>query len=281
MNSSLGLHRDCDEETHRAASESPDSCPGLKQLLKVIVVSAAVCVCSGCFTSNDSGSFAKAIEPFPPVFLTGPVAGILTNAGAFSARIILSNDLRSPNKIAGELFVRDGKLLFAAEPGKKDKSHSGAFAYLYNLENPQSFVWSEALQGYARVSLHAVPTNLTISKGIGGLQKIDGHVCSTAEAVVKMSDGTSSNFQVMQALDLNRLPLRVNSLSTIPPFSVTLSKVHVGPPPADLFTPPSGFTEYKSPEMMVTELIMRQHNLRRPSGPSTSTDTLYDSRNRR
>ncbi len=75
---------------------------------------------SGCFSSSDSKNISGiAVEALPPVFLTGPAAAVLTNAGAFSAHVVMSNHLRMPKTVSGELFARAGKLLFAAEPGGK------------------------------------------------------------------------------------------------------------------------------------------------------------------
>ncbi len=140
-------------------------------------------------------------------------------------------------------------------------------------------MWSEALQGYAQTVLNISPTNLVIQQVNEALQKMDGHVCDSAQAVVQMSDGSSAAFSIFRALDLNRFPIRISSLSNAAPFSLTFSKIRTEPPPADLFTPPTDFTKYNSPEVMVTELIMRQHNLRRHSTPPS--ETIYDSQNRK
>jgi hypothetical protein len=233
----------------------------------------------GCSTRREKNPFSGGtIEPLPPAFLTGPAAALLTNAGAFSAHVVLSNSLRTPKTISGELFVADAKLLFAAEPPKKNPG--GAFAYVSDLVNRQGFVWSEALQGYAPASLHATPTNLIIQKEPGGLQKFDGHVCQSTEALVQMSDGSQAALRVYRALDLNRFPLHIETISNASPFTLTLSNIRPTAPPPDVFTPPTDFTKYASPEVMVTELIMRQHNLRRRPAPYSS-ETIYDSRNRR
>jgi len=232
---------------------------------------------NGCSSTNDSKNITgSAIEPLPPIFLAGPVAALLTNAGGFSAHVVMSNDLRTLKTVSGELFVRDGMLLFAAEPSPKNSS--GAFAYVADLINRQGFVWSEALQGYAPTRLSGMPAGLSTHLR-DGLVKVGGHPCQVEQAVVKMSDDSTSSFQVFRALDLNRVPVLINSISNSPPFALSLSKIRAVPPPADVFTPPADFTKYDSAEMMVTELIMRQHNLRRR--PVTSGETLYDSQHRK
>jgi hypothetical protein len=228
---------------------------------------------NGCFSSDESRNLASAIEPLPPVFLVGPVAALLTNAGGFSAHVVLSNDVRRLKTVTGELFVREGKLLFAADP--LTKNSGGAFVYVADLVDHQGFVWSEALQGYAPVSLSGSPADLSTHLE-DGLVKIDGHPCQVVQASVKMNDGSTNSFRVFRALDLNRVPVLITSSSNSPTLTLSLSKIRPGLPPADVFTPPPDFTKYTSPEMMVTELIMRQHNLVRR--PSSASETIYNSR---
>src|SRR5436190_12336982 len=228
---------------------------------------------NGCFSTDDSKNLGSTVEPLPPVFLVGPVAALLTNAGGFSAHVVLSNDVRRLKAVTGELFVRDGKLLFAADP--LNKNSGGAFVYVADLVEHQGFVWSEALQGYAPVSLSGSPAGLSTHLN-DGLVKIDGHPCQVEQAIVKMSDGSTNSFRVFRALDLNRVPVLISSSSNSPAITLSLSKIRPGSPPADLFTPPPDFTKYTSPEMMLTELIMRQHNLVRR--PTSASETIYNSR---
>ena len=245
----------------------------LKPLRLILPMLLAAGLFSGCFSSKNSKNISRGtIEALPPAFLTGPAAALLTNAGGFRAHVVVSNDLRMAKPVSGELFVRDGKLLFAAEPEKKNAG--GAFLFVSDLSNRQGFVWSEALQGYAPLTLNVWPTNLVNQQNASGLQRFEGHVCQSAEAVVQMSDGSQARFQLMRALDLNRIPIHISSISNASGFSLTFSKIQPAAPPADVFTPPTDFTKYNSPEMMVTELIMRQHNLRRR--PGSTSEPVYD-----
>ena len=234
---------------------------------------------TGCFSSSDSKNFSgSSIETLPPVFLTGPPAALLTNAGSFSAHIVMSNQFRASKTLAGELFVRDGKLLFAAEPRKNNPG--GAFAYVADLVNGQGFVWSEALQGYAPVHLSSIPSSLSTHLN-DSLTKLDGHPCQVEEAIVKMSDGSTASFKAFRALNFNRVPLLITSISNSPPVELSLSKIRPTAPPADVFAPPTDFTKYDSAETMVTELILRQHNLRRRSSGGGATEPPVYDRNRR
>lgn len=217
----------------------------------------------------------------PPVFLSGPAAVLLTNRDGFSAHIVLSHDSASPleKNSSGELLGREGKLLFAPEQGKREKKYSSAgFSFISDVGKRQSFVLSEALQGYAPASMEVGATNVAINTKSTTDKKIDGHMCELEEATVAMSDGSHGSFQVLRAADLKGFPLRISSISNTAPFTVSFSKIRIESPSAELFAPPRSFTKYDNVEMMVTELILRQHKLK--GGPAAGTEPVHDYRNR-
>jgi len=218
-----------------------------------------------------------ALAPLPPNFLTGPASALFTNIGGFSAHLVMSN--HSPvavnSTVSGELLCREGKLLFAAEPQKSEKKR-GAFLFISDVRNRQGLVISEALQGYAPASASVGPTNLIVHPGM--TTRIDGHACEVEEAIVDMSDGSRGSFLVFRAIGLNRFPISIISRSNTASFTLSFSKIRIETPPAELFAPPNGFTKYVSPEMMLTELIIRQHKLKRRG--TESTEPEYDYKNR-
>jgi hypothetical protein len=129
------------------------------------------------------------------------------------------------------------------------------------------FVLSDALQGYAPIAATAVVTNLVLQAANAGSQRVSGHPCEPATAAIQMSDGTTVDFQVQRATDLKGFPVQIEH-GTKGVSTLTLSKVRLDPPPADLFSLPEGFTKYPTPEAMADELAARQNNIRRRnSGP--------------
>jgi hypothetical protein len=232
------------------------------------------CSSTPAYDRNDG----MALAPLPPNFLTGPASALLTNIGGFSAHLVMSN--HSPvavdSTISGELLGREGQLLFAAEPRKAERKR-GAFLFVSDVRNRQGLVISEALQGYAPATGNVGPTNLMIHPGMA--TRIGGHACEAEEAIVDMSDGSRASFLVFRAIDLNRFPISIISRSNTAPFTLWFSKIRIEPPPAELFAPPKGFTKYENPEMMLTELIIRQHKLKRRA--TESTEPEYDYKNRR
>ena len=210
---------------------------------------------------------ATLFTPRPPTFLSGPMAVLFTNTAGFSARLVVENEaFRNPARpLTGQLLGRSPWLLFAPDPGEVPDKHApaGGYSYLWNPAEQRGFVLSEALQGYAPVAQKLQATNVTIRLTQAAAQKIGGHACATEEATVQLSDGSQTVFQVWQATDLKGFPVRISATSNAAPLAVSLSKIRLEPPTADLFAPPEGFTRYDSPEMMADELVMRQHNLKR------------------
>jgi len=222
-----------------------------------------------------------AFAPMPPAFLTGPAAALLTNVDGFSVyALFMSDSLPSPSKpLSGELLGREGKLLFAPEPREAKKISRGGFTFLWDVSAGRGYLLSEALQAFAPLSASVRPTNLVTQPDSTTLAKIDGHACQVEQKLTQMSDGSSALFRVWRALDLKQFPIRIDAATNAGSFSLQCSKVRLQAPPAELFTPPSGFTQYPNAEAMMTELVIRQHNLRRGAGGAT--EQVYPLRDRR
>jgi hypothetical protein len=240
---------------------------------------------SGCHTSRTDLEAASNIEPLPPAFLSGPAGLVFTNVEGFSAHVVMtSNSLEpQPDGTSGELLGRAGKLLFAPGPGKLNKKYSrGGFSFIWDVATGHGTVLSEALQAYAPVSVSISPTNLIIHPAGAASPNLSGLAGEAEEAIVDLANGSRATFRLVRAADLKGFPLHLSSVSNIPPFTLSFSKIRLASPPAELFVPPNGFTKYESPEAMMTELLMRQHNLKRGGSGSTSTsEPIYDYRQRR
>jgi len=216
------------------------------------------------YLASPTGAFA----PLPPIFFTGPAVLLLTNAASYSARVSLSSDSPAQPRVSGQLLAQADRLLFAPDPVKESKKTvRGDFSFIWNVTKGSGYVLSEALQGYAPVSISILPTNLSLGPISGSLQTIEERVCQEQYAVIEMSDNSRAGLRFCRALDLN-LALSISTVSNTQPFMLALSKVRLESLSPELFVPPKGFTPYSSAEAMITELILRQHNLRRsPSGP--------------
>jgi hypothetical protein len=185
------------------------------------------------------------------------------------------------NVTSGELFGHQSRLLFAPDPAKLDKKYArGGFTFIWDVAAGHGTVLSEALQAYAPVTVSVSPTNLTFHPA-PAVENVAGKPNEAEEAFIQSSDGSRTAFRVVRAQELHRFPVFISSLSNLPPFTISLSKVRLQTPPADLFAVPNGFTKYDSAEAMMTELVMRQHNLRRDRSTPSTSEPIYDSHQRR
>ena len=252
-------------------------------VLSLLTLSLLIAGCA--HTSRTELEAGGAFAPLPPVFLTGPAGVLLTNVEGFSAHVVMTSNSLEPqqNATSGELLGRGGKLLFAPGPGKLNKKYSrGGFSFIWDVPAGHGTVLSEALQAYAPVSVSASPTNLISHPAGGASPSLNGQAGEEGEAIVDLANGSRATFRLVRAADLKGFPLHLSSVSNIPPFTLSFSKIRLASPPAELFVPPNGFTKYESPEAMMTELLMRQHNLKRVrSGSGSTSEPIYDYRQRR
>ena len=231
--------------------------------------------------------------PEPPVFLSGPMALLLTNADGFRARVTLetrssSNRLAAlPGRrsglevLAGELLGRGSKLLFTSGAGGSGGKGAGAGAntFIWDVAQNRGFILSEPLQGYAPISSSARFTNLVLKTRPDNStpRKVAGQRCDPQEAIVTSSDGVAAVFQVWRAADLKGLPLQISSAAGPATISLSFSKIRLEVPPSDVFLPPDSFTKYDNPEAMMTELAARQQDIRR-TGTGASDRTAQRER---
>lgn len=229
---------------------------------------------------RPSASYSGALTPVPPAFLTGPASLLLTQSDGFSGHLTMTTGTALPNGqgAAGELWQRASKLMFTPAPGKA-KSSRGGFSFIWDVAQGRGYVLSEALQGCAPVTASITPTNLSSSAASPPSEVIDSHPCQAEQATVLMSDGSSASLHVWRATELKRFPIRISATNGATPFILTFSKIHLESQPVDLFDAPEGFTRYASPDAMLTELIFRQHNIRR--APVSVTEPSSDYRPRR
>ena len=250
-------------------------------LLNLLVLGFLLTGCAGGPRSHEPAKGAAGTPtPDPPAFLTGAAALVLAQPDGFSAHAILTTGALSSAGPAtsGELQARAGKLTFTPAPGHA-KSARGGFSFIWDVAQGRGYVLSEALQGCAPVTAKATPTNFVSLAGSTTTELIDAHPCQQEQVTVAMSDGSSRTFHVWRATDLKQLALRISSVSNSAPFTLSLSKVRLVAPPAELFAPPDSFTKYASADAMLTELIMRQHELKRPQVPATA-EPIYEPRPR-
>jgi hypothetical protein len=229
------------------------------------VCAGALLLATGC--AHDRSSERQVINPRLPVFLGGAASLLLTNGGGFSARLTeqLGVSTTPESQWSGQLLGQGAKLRFEPEAkGSADKAQRVAgFSFLWDVAEGRGYILSETLQGYAPLSPSLRATNVVRQANRAASQRLEGHSCDLEVATVQRSDGSGVGFQVWRATDLGGLPMRIATVTNAAPLTLSLSRVRLEPMPPEVFAVPNGFTKYASLEAMLTELTVRQHNLRR------------------
>jgi hypothetical protein len=243
-------------------------------------VAALAWITCGCAHSHDNGHGAEmAISPQAPPFLNGPMAVLLTNAGGFSAHVSLQNHYGTANAqeaFSGQLLGRGGQLLFLpVYPNKWERMlRVAGLSFLWDVADGRGYVLSEALQAYAPYSGYRA-TNVLFTAGNQAPEKIEGLRCVPKEATVVSSEGAVAVFEILQAPEAKELPLRIAAPAGSAPLVLSLSNLRLAAPAADIFQVPASFTRYESAEGMMSELAVRQANLKRkePAAPTDDSET--------
>lgn len=237
--------------------------------LMLLLLGASGCAHSGDVDTHEPG-FVRVFAPRFPDFIRAPMGLLLTNSGGFSAVAEVRATLAfsdAEQMVSGQLLSRGNKLLFAPhEAESKDKpERGGGFMFIWDVPAGTGFVISEALQGYAPFSNEMRVTNVAAHARPGTGEKVAGHSCIVSDVTMQSSDGTTAEFDVARAADINNVPVQMRSHATTNMIArtVTLSKILLQVPAADLFAPPEGFTRYSSAEAMADEIAARKRNLRR------------------
>ena len=216
---------------------------------------------SGCST-NPPNAFARGgpAELLPKLtsVITGPVGVLLTNGSAFSSDFTIQFDDGSgqPSQVSGQLLMREGKIRLEAVFEKS--MAAGDVGLIWNAASNQGCVFSEDLQGYAPIYGAIRFTNITTQLVTSPIDRMDGHPVEKANVSVLCSNGEKLGYQLVRAKDMGSLPIQINSLNSLQPFILTLSKVRLEPPGVGLFLPSDGFTKYASEAAMLNELGNRQ-----------------------
>jgi hypothetical protein len=232
------------------------SCVPLASRLFSCCLALTVLVGAGC-AHSDRAEGVSSLRPLltaePPLFLKGPCALLLTNTESYTAHVVLERGAATDKALSGQLLVRGFKLFFAAESAASvsKKLKAGEISYIWDVSQGSGFVLSDALQGYAPIISGIKYTNLSL-------------VNPTAAAVAG-SDGSLATFQVWHSSGSTGLPVRIVSASGGPEFILNLTKPQTVATAPGLFDPPAGFTKYDSSESMMSELVVRQQNVRHRS----------------
>jgi hypothetical protein len=233
------------------------ACLGLALTAVVGVAGAFLPGCASEKAAEIPHFAANELAAPTPAFLAGPACLLLTNLPPFRAHVHFE---QTPGRgpVEGELFGHHEKLLFARRPLQIEGSTEAlGVAYILDISRGRGWLLSDALQGFAPLTITNSATNL-VELPVGPETDVEGFRCRTSRATVALSEGYSVSFQLSRAEVFKGFPVRITVVSNAIPANLTFTKVRLENPPADLFEPPRGFTVYPSASAMLNECLKRQ-----------------------
>jgi hypothetical protein len=168
--------------------------------------------------------------------------------------------------VTGQLLGRGSKLLFAPDLSRSvaKKSPASAVTFIWDVAQNSGYVLNDSLQAYAPWSSSLRFTNINETAGATLPENINGHLSRERRISIDSTGDYTSSFSVWRAPELQNFPLRISAATNPATLNINFTKVRLAPVSADEFVLPDSFTKYPSVEAMMTELIMRQQNLKRP-----------------
>lgn len=224
------------------------------------IIAVWIAGCAGSRRANSRSNWSAQTQgSTPPTFLVGVPGLLLTNLASFSAHVVWQTQSNTlpPVKIAGELLVRGGRMLYAPAGGSD-------FSFIWDTATRRGFVMNEALQGYAPIASDIRITAINFAPA-GSLApaRMNGFSCRPVRAQATLVDGSHSAFVAWQAAELKYLPVRIESADDPASFTLELTRIRQEMPSEELFSPPASFTKYASADAMLNELFARQHPVRK------------------
>jgi hypothetical protein len=228
-----------------------------------LTLAVAITFLSGCASEKrNEAAMAHLGDEAPPDFVVGPTAISLTNFDGFSANVVSTASANSGVRtVSGQLLERQGRFIF--QPMTTGKIKNGKFVrggmfFVWDTEGQRGIVLSEALQGYAPVSIPVRLSGVTPPTGQPVIETANGHPCHRVETKVALSDGSTAKLTEWRADDLQSLPVRIREENGASYVTVDLSDVRFDLPDPNLFFPPAGFTRYASSLSLINELMVRE-----------------------
>jgi len=216
-------------------------------------------------------------------FFNGEVNSLFTNAQGFKAHLtvepvggVVTNE--SP-RISGELWGRDGKLLFIPAQSSRRYKYTGTAGTTFLWDNAarSGYAINDLLQGFAPLPGHPGVTNGAPESQITllGTENVGIEPCQKIRVTTLFGDNNTNSVVAWRAPSLNGFPIQIQTGADLNANLVKLSKVRFEIPPTDVFSLPEGLTRYETVDAMLYELARREGEVRGVHGASPDNSGFY------
>jgi hypothetical protein len=227
---------------------------------KLFLGAALVLFAIGCASEEkEFGESVARLQPIePPTFLNGEIATLFGSAN-FTARLEVQRGMAGMQPpTVGELYGRDGSLFFIADEQRGKRGLNGGLSVLWYAPNKTAYLLNDPLQGYAPIRHQN--TNALAEATVVGEETLNGERCRKSVLTMDAAGETIPRLIVWRSLEKQDLPIRIQTTNSPQIVTLTLSRIRMQAPPADVVTLPNGFKAYDSTDAMMAELVRRRTN---------------------
>jgi len=209
-------------------------------------------------------------------FFNGEVNALFTNAQGFKAHLtvapISGSFTNETPRVSGELWGRDGKLLFIPAPSSRRHKYAGTAGttFLWDNAAKSGYAINDLLQGFAPLPRPAASTNGAPESQMTllGTENVGNEACQKIRMASILGDHKTNTLIAWRAPSLNGFPIQIQTGLDFNANLVKFSKVRFETPPADVFSLPEGLTRYETIDAMLYELARREGEVRGIHGAS-------------
>jgi len=202
-------------------------------------------------------------------FFNSEVNTLFTNAQAFKAHLavepLVPQRTNNLSRLSGELWGRDGKLLFVPDPSTRRYKYSGAAgtSFIWNNSTRKGYAINGLLEGFAPLPAYG-STNFTpdYQSVLEGTEMIAGEVCQKYRVTSVLESNRTNTLLVWKAPSLSGFPIQIQSGMDFNSRLLKFSKVRFESVPDDVLSLPEGLTRYESVDAMLYELARREGETR-------------------
>jgi hypothetical protein len=91
-----------------------------------------------------------------------------------------------------------------------------------------------------------------------GKETVEGHACTKYKVVIKDDTDKEHQSTIWAAKDLNNFPIKMETVNSGVPVTITYKNVRLEKPDEALFTPPADFKRYNDMGAMMQEAMMKR-----------------------
>lgn len=213
--------------------------------------------CAGDADREFTQQMSRITPSEPPTFINSDVAKLFGNAN-FSARVEVQRGFAGTRPaMVGELSGREGSLFFIADEQRTKRGFAGGLSALWDRATQTAYLLNEPLQGYAPMRA-TIDTNAPSEIVEAGEENVGGERCRKTIINRRVGSEAVPALVVWRGVAEQDLPLRIQTTNTPAAATITLSRIRMQAPPAELFQLPNGFKRYESTDAMLSELTMRR-----------------------